>query len=333
MRLGVVIEETWDFFHEVYADLSEHHQTTLYKRPQTLRLPVLSSRINRRLFHKDLSRFLASNEVVFFEWASELLAMVSHMPKACGLVTRLHRYELYEWASRINWHAVDRVILVSQAKFREFSALYPDHAHKAIVIPEAVSLERFQLTTKCFSGDIGILCHLKPRKRVYELILMFYELVQERPSFRLHIAGGQAPGYGDYYDALQQLVDRLGLRDKVKFYGHLTKPEEWYPLVDVYVSNGFSEGLQVSPMEAMASGCYCLSHQWDGADELMPVENLFYTNTQLKDLLIRYADLPEPEKQATRSRLRAMIGERFNVDVTKQQIRRVIEETAAGRAA
>jgi glycosyltransferase involved in cell wall biosynthesis len=128
-------------------------------------------------------------------------------------------------------------------------------------------------------------------------------------------------------------VDRLGLRDKVKFYGHLTKPEEWYPLVDVYVSNGFSEGLQVSPMEAMSSGCYCLSHQWDGADELMPVENLFYTNTELKNLLIRYADLPEPEKQATRSRLRAMICERFNVDLTKQQIRRVIEETAAGRAA
>jgi glycosyltransferase involved in cell wall biosynthesis len=333
MRLGVVIEETWDFFHEVYADLTAHHQTTLYKRPQTLKLPMFSTRVNRRLFHRDLSRFLASNDVVFFEWASELLAMVSHMPKVCGLVTRLHRYEMYQWASRINWNAVDRVILVSQAKYREFSALYPDHAHKAIVIPEAVSLERFKLAPKRFAGDIGILCHLKPRKRVYELILMFSELIQERPSFRLHIAGGQAPGDGDYYDALQQLVDRLGLRDKVKFYGHLTKPEEWYPLIDVYVSNGFSEGLQVSPMEAMSSGCYCVSHQWDGADELMPVENLFYTNTELKNLLIQYADLSEAEKQATRMRLRGMICERFNVDVTKQQIRRVIEETAAGRAA
>ena len=27
MRLGVAIEETWDFFHEIYADFEAHHQT------------------------------------------------------------------------------------------------------------------------------------------------------------------------------------------------------------------------------------------------------------------------------------------------------------------
>ena len=105
----------------------------------------------------------------------------------------------------------------------------------------------------------------------------------------------------DYYDALLQLVERLGLRNKVTFYGHQAKPEEWYPLVDIYVSNGYSEGLQVSPMEAMASGCYCLSHHWDGAEELLPYGNLFYTNSELKELLIRYADTTESEKAEAKS--------------------------------
>jgi hypothetical protein len=35
-------------------------------------------------------------------------------------------------------------------------------------------------------------------------------------------------------------------------------------------------------MEAVASGCYCLSHDWDGADELLPAENLYLTDSQLR---------------------------------------------------
>jgi glycosyltransferase involved in cell wall biosynthesis len=333
MRLGVAIEETWDFFHEVYADLSEHHQTSLYTRPD-VRLPLLKGTLNRYWFRRDFRNFLRGSDVVFFEWASELLALASHMPKACGIVTRLHRYEMYQWASRVNWNAVDRLIVVSDAKLREFSAAFPQHAHKAIVIPEAVSVNRFKPSGKRYGGDIGILCHMKPRKRVYELVLAFYELVRDRPDFHLHIGGGRAAGFGDYYDAVVQLVDRLGLRHKVTFYGHVEKPEQWYPLIDVFISNGYSEGLQVSPMEAMASGCYCLSHRWDGAEELLPATNLYDTNAQLNDLLRRHADLPDAERERTKARMRGMVCDRFNVDVTKVQIRRVVEEAvpAAGAA-
>jgi len=332
MRLGVAIEETWDFFHEVYADLSEHHQTSLYK-PPAVRHSALNGRFKGYWAQRDLRNFLRRNDVVFFEWASGLLAMASHIPKACGIVARLHRYEMYTWANQVNWDAVDRLILVSRAKLREFSAAFPTYAHKAVVIPEAVSVNRFRPHAKPFSGDIGILCHLKPRKRVYELVLAFYELIQQRPDFHLHIGGGRAPGFGEYHEAVVQLVERLGLRDKVTFYGHVSRPEEWYPRIDILISNGYSEGLQVSPMEAMASGCYCLSHCWDGAEELLPASQLYYTNTQLNELILRYADAPEAEHEAAKVRLRAMVCERFNVDRTKLQIRQVVEAAASARAA
>jgi glycosyltransferase involved in cell wall biosynthesis len=331
MRLGVVIEETWDFLHEIYADLQAHHQTTLYARPARLHLPVFDGRVNGYRFRSHLRDFVRGQDVVFFEWASELLLEVSRLPKTCGIVTRLHRYEMYEWAPRINWDAVDRIILVSDAKMREFAAAYPAHAHKTVMIPEAVSLTRFQPAPKPFNGDIGILCHLKPRKRVYDLVLAFKELLERRPSFHLHIGGGLAPGSEDYYVALHQLVDRLGLRDHVTFYGHQSKPEEWYRKVDVFISNGYSEGLQVAPMEAIASGCYCFCHHWDGADELFPPENLFYTSGQLQDLLVRYAGASDEERQAARERLRRVVAERFDVDDTKARVRGVIEETAARR--
>jgi glycosyltransferase involved in cell wall biosynthesis len=327
MRLGVAIEETWDFFHEVYAELAGHHHTTLYKRP-SVRLPLLNGRLNGYLNRQALGRFLREHDVVFFEWASELLAVASGMPKSCGIVTRLHRYEMYQWANRIDWDAVDSLILVSQAKLREFSAAFPAVAHKAVVIPEAVSVTRFVPRPKAFNGDIGILCHLKPRKRVYELVLTFYELVRERPDFHLHIGGGRAAAFGEYDEAVRQLVDRLGLRDKVTFYGHVEKPEEWYPRIDVFISNGYSEGLQVSPMEAMACGCYALSHHWDGADELLPPSNLYFTSTELKELILRYADTPQSAKDEARAAMRARVCERFNVDVTKVEIRRLVERAA-----
>jgi glycosyltransferase involved in cell wall biosynthesis len=328
VRVGIAIEETWDFFHEVYADLRAHHETTLYERSRP-RLPLLNGRVSSFWFRRDLHAFLRRNDAVFFEWASELLATASTLPKACGIVARLHRYELYQWADRVNWDAVDRLIVVSQAKFREFAAAFPAQTHKAVVIPEAVSVERFRPAAKRFAGDIGILCHMRPRKRVYELVLAFHELIQRRPDFHLHIGGGRAQGFGEYDEAVRQLVDRLGLGDKVTFYGHVTKPEEWYPKIDIFVSNGYSEGLQVSLLEAMASGCHSLSHHWDGADELLPGENLYFTNTELVHQLLRHAEWSDAERARDRERMRGIVCDGFDVDKTKIAIRRVVEDAAS----
>ncbi len=327
MRLGIAIEETWDFLHEIYADLSAHHQTSLFKRRE-IHLPVLTGRVNARLFQGDMRKFMQANDAIFFEWASGLLATATRLPKTCGIVTRLHRYEMYQWADKINWDAVDTVILVSQAKYNEFATRFPDHIGKAVVIPEAVSPERFRFVPKKFSGDIGILCHLKPRKRVYELILAFYELSKRRNDLHLHIGGGEAAAFGEYAEALRALVEKLGLQEKITFYGHVSDPESWYPKIDIYISNGYSEGLQVSPMEAMATGCYALSHHWDGADELLPPENLFFSEAELIERIERYCDLSDAERDAEREKMRARVVEKFNVDKTKVQIRQLIESAA-----
>ena len=175
MRLGIAIEETWDFFNEIYADLREHYQTSLLTA-RSFSLPVFHTRVNRLVFQHDLRQFMRRNDVVFFEWASRLLAEASRQPKRCGIVTRLHRYELYTWADRIHWDVVDKVILVSRAMQAEFSSRFPDQASKTVVVSPSTSLTRFYPVAKEFSGDIGILCHLTPRKRVYELILTLAEI-------------------------------------------------------------------------------------------------------------------------------------------------------------
>ena len=328
MNLGIVNEDIWDFFHEVYADFNENYHTSLFKRRE-YHLPMLNNRVNRAVLRNDLGAFMKSNDVIFFEWASDLLGMASNMPKTCGIVTRMHRYDLYKWIDQVNWDNVDRIILVSRAKQQEFAKTLPQQAHKIVVIPEAISLERFQMKPKDFHGNLGILCHLKPRKRVYDLVLAFYELSQRVDGLRLFIGGDKRPLYIDYYEALRLLVENLQLQDKVIFDGHVSDPENWYGKVDIFISNSYSEGLQVSPIEAMASGCYCLSHHWDGADELLPEENLYYANSELIEKIESYVNLSEGEKRDKIAALRGRVCNNFDVDKTKIQIREVVEAVGA----
>lgn len=332
MRLGIAIQETWQFFDEIYRDLAEHYETALFER-RSWQLPVFHTRINRLLFRRDLHNFMCANDVVFFEWASALLAAASHMPKTCGLVTRLHRYEMYQWVNEVNWDVVDRIILVSQAKKQEFLVKFPDQAHKVVVSAPSTSLKQFTPQPRIFHGDIGILCHLTPRKRVYDLILTFSELAKQLDDLHLHIGGGSDPAHLDYYNALHHIVDILNLEDRITFYGNVTDTWNWYHKIDIFISNSYSEGLQVAPMEAMASGCYCLVHGWSGSEELVPEENRFNTGSELQEKILQYTRSSEGEKQRQRARMRAMACDRFDIEKTKREIRQVVDEVATERLA
>lgn len=331
MQVGVVIAgDPWRFFLDIFQDWKERYQVNVFERRE-INSPFFHTRINRYVFQRDLETFLAAQDVVFFEWASELLVEASKLPKKVPIVTRLHRYELFQWANQVNWDHVDQIILVSQAMQRKFAERFPEHAHKTVVTPVSVDLDTFQPVKKPFNGDIGTLCFLNPRKRVYELVLAFAALDRQRPDFRLHIGGGSHK-YGDYGEALHYLVENLGLQDKVIFYGEVKKPAKWYQNIDIFVSNSYSEGLQVAPMEAMASGRYTLSHHWDGAEELVPEENLYWSDEELIEKILSFADCPENEKQRQQAHMRQLAEERFNLEQVKHLMRQVVEAAARQEA-
>lgn len=330
MRIGIAIEETWAFFQEIYEDLQKHHQVRLYER-KTSSLPVFRTRLKRYLSDQGLQNFLRENDIVFFEWASELLAAASHLPKTCAIVTRLHRYEMYRWVDKINWDAVDRIILVTDAKKAEFSARFPEQASKVIVIPEAVSLERFHPFEKTTRGDIGTICNLIPRKRVYELILAFYELHKTRTDLHLHIGGPEHDFYREYSAALYSLVKRLDIAGEVTFYGRIAEPEIWYHNLDIFVSNSYSEGLQVALLEAMASGIFSLSHAWEGAEELLPADCLFHSEKELVEKITHYLDKSSEDQQQLKQQMVRQVAGKSDMQYTIQSIRSLLEEVVATR--
>ncbi len=328
MKIGIVINETWSFFQEIYDLFQKQHQVEIFQ-PSPVSTPILKQRIQRYQLQRDMDQFARTNQVLFFEWASESLVHFSFRPKQSGIVARLHRYELYQWADKINWENVDQLIVVSQAKKSEITQDFPPLKDKVTVITEAVNLEAFHFQPQPFRKQIGTLCHLSPRKRVYELILAFEESQLYQAGYTLHVGGGKHPKFGDYYAAIHQLVERLGLQKTVRFYEHVDDAKAWYQQIDIFISNSYSEGLQVSPMEAIASGCYCLSHHWDGADELLPAENLFVTAMEMNQKIKDYAALSSAQQLQKITQLSERVSQNFDIQKTSAEILSLVESVGA----
>lgn len=126
--------------------------------------------------------------------------------------------------------------------------------------------------------------------------------------------------------ALQSIVIDLGIQGKVTFYGNVKETWNWYHNIDIFISNSYSESLQVALLEAMVSGCYCLSHRWDGTEELLPGANLYYSGNELEELILIYSEKTDEEKLLQKKLMNEIVAVNCGVDKINGQIRQVVEE-------
>ncbi len=201
------------------------------------------------------------------------------------------------------------------------------------MIISSVSLDRFRQAERTYRGNLGVLCQLIPRKRVYDLILVLAEMLKDGDRFHLHIGGADHPAHGDYSLALRRIVERLGIQDRVTFYGNVEDTPSWLEKIDVFISHSYSEGLQVAPIKAMATGCYTLVHGWNGAEEMVPGDCIYLTGDELKARLRAYAAASEEEKNRQQARMRSIACEQFDAEESRRKFREVIDELASGRKA
>ncbi|HET60243.1 MAG TPA: glycosyltransferase, partial [Chloroflexi bacterium] len=270
--------------------------------------------INPLLHRLSLQSFLNRQDVVFFEWVGENLVLASQLPHRAKIIARLHSWELFHHAKRVNWQAVDRLVLVSQAKQRQFNERFPGNEEKIMALPAGKSLDHFSPKPHSFSGKIAMLGHIIDVKRVYEMVLTLAELHKRGFIFTLHLGGEPKEGYNNqrYYASVLSLVEKLGLRKHVFFDGYVDSAQ-WLPEMDIFISNSYWEGQQNALIEAMAAGCYSLSHVWDGAEEILPEENLFTTETSLVEKILSYAALSEGEKEERQNQMRAIAIEKYGL--------------------
>ena len=314
-KLGIFVGENghWGFFREIFADFQHRYQTDLFQ-PKTYEVPLLYGRLNRWAYEGQIRSLLKHNDVCFFEWASELLKPASYMDKHAPIVTRLHSYEVHVWAPQIHWEHVDRIVFVSNYIRQKFLEQFPDQVDKTTVIYNGVNLSRFQPPDyRDFSFNIGMLCNFHPVKRIYEAVITIAKLKQAGYNPHLHIAGGKWPGghFDGYYIAIERLIEKLRLADNITLYGHVKETEAW--------------------LQTIASGCYCLSHFWDGIEDVLPDECVFGLDDELEKKLIAYAELPAAEKCRRRTQMRQIAAEKFDIRQATQALHHVIESAMTKR--
>jgi glycosyltransferase involved in cell wall biosynthesis len=165
---------------------------------------------------------------------------------------------------------------------------------------------------------------------VYEAILCVADLVRRGHPFTLDVVGRlDSEGAERYPWAVRELIEKLDLGDKITLHGHSDDPSRFYRNMDVFLSNSYWEGQQVALLEAMASGCFCLSHFWSGAEEVLPPENIFDTGTDLRAKLVAYAAQPDSEKTAAQVQMRAIAEQRFDHNRMVRDVLQIIEEAWA----
>ncbi len=330
-RLGIVVGGIDHFVRPLELDWHKRYICQRFQ-PHFVRLPLVGQRVNKWLLGRQMQQFIAHNDVTFFEWASNLLVEATKGPVLQPIVTRLHSGEL-TIARQVQWRKVHTAIVVSNKQEQRFQQSAKPQT-RVVVIPYGVDLEVFRPQVASFAYRLCMVCRLVPIKRVYEVIIALHTLRQMGYPYTLHLLGAanyHTEGEDALYPlAIHELIEKLDLSDAVFLYDPRPDVWNWLPSMDVFISNSYWEGLQVALLEAMACGCYCLSHQWGGAEEALPSPNLFLSEADLVEKLIAYADLSPQDKDQRRLALRNLAETNFDLRSCINAVDRVIQDASLG---
>lgn len=195
----------------------------------------------------DLAGALASLFVANVVWVCSVHAIYSH-----------------DWSGRWSlplfdrlWRRADKIVCISNA-VRDWLVGRGMPASKARVVYYGIEPEVFakppvdlrqqwDLTDGAIVGSIG---RLEPRKGHEVLIQAMPELCRRVPNARLLIAGHDPWGYGKN---LVQLIESLGLQQRVRLVGFQRDVISFLNALDVFAFASSSEGFGQVVVEAMAA--------------------------------------------------------------------------------
>lgn len=327
-RVGLVVDATDHFLQPLERTMSEKYVLSRFM-PRFIKAPIVGSSVNKLLLEIQFRRFLADQDVAFFEWAGSLLVKATHMAKRCQIVTRLHSMEVATSAHLTNWAQVDATIVVSNQMKQRLLKVAPTAPAPIHVVHHGMDLKLFHPVPRNFDHRIGMMARVVPVKRVYEAVLTVYELRRQGHPFTLTVAGPLGDELEPRYPwAIRELIERLQLQEHVTLLGPVSDPANFYSSIDIFLSNSFWEGQQNALLEAMASGNYCLSHCWGGAEEVLPPEQIFVTDADLQEKLLAYSLLSNAEKATRQARMRQLAEDRFDECKMIEQTLRIIDGVA-----
>ena len=250
-------------------------------------------------------------DTVFCEWACENAVWHSHNKRSgTKLIVRLHRFEAFrDFPSRINWEAVDALIVVS-GYFRDM--MIADHdvdPSRIHVMPQYIDWDQLQRTKHPDAAVTLGLVGINPfgHKRLDRAIDFFATLRQHDKRFRLAIRSVMPWQIHWVWNAdnddkarFEVVFDRIFtdplLHGAVRFDPAGSDMEEWYRGIGTILSSSDTEGCHTAVMEGLASGCDAVVHHWPGAKSLFD-DHVEEDMTNAIERVIAFADDPDQKER------------------------------------
>lgn len=224
-----------------------------------------------------------SVDTIFCEWCCANAVWHSRNKKpGTKLIVRLHRFEAFrDFPSRVNWHNVDAVIVVSEWFKSQLTDRFDVPPEKVHVIPQFVDFDELQRPklpeARYTLGLVGINPFEHKRfDRALDFLLAARRL---EPRFKMAIRSAmpwdipwvwsREDGNRERFKSqFERIYSDRELSEHIRFDLPGNDMEEWYRGVGTILSCSDTEGCHTAVIEGMASGCFPIVKDWPGARSL-----------------------------------------------------------------
>jgi glycosyltransferase involved in cell wall biosynthesis len=248
----------------------------------------------------ELLRILPNFKVIFCEWGLGNIQFLSKNKKPWQkLIVRIHLQEFTTCFLReTHWDNVDAIILISDFQLERFKKMFPEHAHKCLLIYNLIDcndLNREKAPEALYT--LGMMGILPMRKWPHLGVEILHELKKHDQRYKLSIKSKRPeeldwlwrrPEERKYYDHLYATIDDLDLKDSVIFEPHGNDVPEWFRKVGYILSPSEFEGSHQSVAEGMAAGSVPVIRNWNGSMPLYPEKYNFSEVSKAVEIILKY---------------------------------------------
>jgi N-acetyl-alpha-D-glucosaminyl L-malate synthase BshA len=185
-------------------------------------------------------------------------------------ITLVGSHPFYKSAVTFSINKSDAVTSVSQSLKEDTLRLF-DITNEIQVIPNFIDFEKHtNHFTDCqrvlmAADNEKIITHIsnfRPVKRISDIIKTFYEIQKEIPAKLMMV------GEGPEKEPAELLCERLGIEDKVVFFGKSHEIDKILCFSDLFLLPSETESFGLAALEAMASGVPVISSNTGGIPEV-----------------------------------------------------------------
>ncbi len=201
-------------------------------------------------------------DIRLFMWCDQdTFKFINNYPQAeaCKNIVFVRRYEYYtNIPEYLDWSKVSKIICVNH---RLANGIEKRTGIKPEVIFNGVWPEDWTYEARTFGPEIAIVGYVNHKKNLPMALQILKRMPEE---FRLHIAGQiQDWATADY---ISHLGEALGLKERVRYCGHIKDVNAWLENKNFILSCSITEGNPNNVIEAMAKGIKPVVHNWPGSE-------------------------------------------------------------------